>query len=95
VKIEGTCRACGRAVRGDQMIQGGGECPWCGNPFSADYAVVLVNAVRDAQDAGTRLERALEALADVAPNLRIEEASVLGDLRRNLARIDRPAIPQG
>jgi hypothetical protein len=95
VKIEGTCRECGREVTGDQVIQGGGECPWCGTPFSADYALVVVNAVRDAQDAGTKLERALEALADVAPNVRIEDVSVLGDLRRSLARIDRPAIPQG
>ena len=95
MKIEGTCRECGREVMGDQMIQGGGECPWCGTPFSADYTLVFVEAIRDAQDAGTRLERSLEALADVAPNVRIDETSVLGEIRRSLARIDRPAIPQG
>jgi hypothetical protein len=95
VKIEGTCRSCGRAVTGDQVVQGGGECPWCGTPFSPDYAVTFVNAVREAQEAGTRLERSLESLADLSPEVRIDESSVLGDMRRSLARIERPAIRQG
>jgi hypothetical protein len=77
------------------MVQGGGECPWCGNAFSADYAVTFVNAVREAQEAGTQLERALESLADLAPQIRLDEASVLGELRRHLARMERPAITQG
>ena len=95
MKIEGTCRACGRDVAGDQMVQGGAVCPWCGTPFSPDYAVTFVNAIREAQEAGTRLERALETLADLAPDIRLEESSILGDVRRHLGRIARPAIRQG
>ncbi len=95
MRIEGTCRVCGREVTGDQMIRGGGECPWCGTPFSSDYAVTFVNAVREAQEAGTQLERSLEALADLAPEVRIDEGSVLGQVRRSLARLERPAIRQG
>jgi hypothetical protein len=95
VKIEGACRACGRDVAGDQMIQGGGVCPWCGTPFSADYALTFVNAIRDAQEAGTRMERALEALADIAPEVQLDEGSILGASRRSIARIARPAVRQG
>lgn len=94
MKIEGTCRACGREVTGDQMVQGGGECTWCGTPFSPDYAMTFVDAVREAQEAGTRLERALEELADLAPGVQIAEASVLGQARRSLSRIATPALPQ-
>jgi hypothetical protein len=94
VKIEATCKTCRRDVTGDQMIQGGGECPWCGTPFSPDYAVTFVDAVREVQEAGTELERAITALADVGPAISIAEASVLGELRRQLARMERPAVVQ-
>ena len=94
MKIGGTCRTCGRDVTGDQMVREGGVCPWCGTPFSANYAPTFVTAVREAQEAGTRLERAMESLADLTPEVRIDEGSVLGEVRRHLARIDRPAIRQ-
>ena len=94
MKIEGTCRACDRHVTGDQMVRGGGRCPWCGAAFSADYAVTFVNAIREAEEAGTRLERALESLADLTPEVRISEDSVLGVSRGHLARIERPVLRQ-
>ncbi|MEX0985022.1 MAG: hypothetical protein WD096_08235 [Actinomycetota bacterium] len=94
MKIEGTCRSCDRDVTGDQMVHGGGTCPWCGVAFSTDYAVTFVNAVREAQEAGTRLEAALEVLADLGPAVRISENAVLADTRRHLARIERPALRQ-
>ena len=94
MKIEAACRACEREVTGDQIVRGGGRCPWCGAALSPDYAVTFVDAIRNAEEAGTRLERALEALADLAPAVRISEGSVLGTAQRHLARIERPALRQ-
>ena len=48
MKIKGTCRRDGREILADQVIASGGECPWDGEPFNADYAVTLVDALRDA-----------------------------------------------
>jgi len=59
VKIKGTCRRCGREFLVEQVIRNGGECPWDGKPFQADYAVVLVDSLRDAESAGNTLENAL------------------------------------
>ena len=58
MKIKGTCRRDGREFLGEQVVASGGECPWDGQPFNADYAVTLVDSIlghmRDALD---RLER--------------------------------------
>ena len=94
MKIQATCNECGRDVAADQAIGGGGTCPWCGTAFSPDYALTFVDALRDAQEAGTRLERALEAIADVGPAMTIAEGSVTGQLRRHLGRLGRPVLQQ-
>jgi len=48
VKIKGTCKRCGREFFFEQAIASGGRCPWDGEPFNADYAVVLVESMRAA-----------------------------------------------
>jgi hypothetical protein len=95
VKIKGTCGRCEREFLAEQVVASGGECPWCGVPFNPDYAVVLVDALRDAEEAGTRLERALEAVADLDPAFTLSEGSVTGDARGSLARLGRNIIRQG
>lgn len=95
MKIKGTCKRCGRAFLAEQVIDGGGVCPWDGEAFSADYALTLVEALRDAEEAGTNLERALEAVADLRPEFTVEAASVLGELRADLARLEQNLITQG
>jgi hypothetical protein len=95
VKIKGTCKRDGREFLAEQVIEGGGECPWDGEPFQPDYAVTLVNAIRDAEEAGSRLEQALEQVADLAPEFTLDEDTVLGSLRRSLARIDSNLVKQG
>lgn len=89
MKIKGSCRRCGREVLVEQVIEGGGVCPWDGRPLQEDYAVVLVDSLRDAQAAGSDLEAALEKIADLAPDLDLDADSVLADLRAALERLAR------
>lgn len=89
MKIKGRCRRCDREVLIEQVIEGGGVCPWDGRPLQEDYAVVLVDSLRDAQSAGSDLEAALEKIADLAPDLDLDADSILTDLRASLDRLAR------
>jgi hypothetical protein len=95
VKIKGTCKRDGRDFMAEQVIAGGGACPWDGEPFQADYAVTLVNALRDAEEAGSVLEQALEQIADLAPEFTVDADSVLASLRTSLGRIGQNLVKQG
>jgi hypothetical protein len=87
VKIRGTCKRDGRDFFVEQVIDIGGECPWDGRPFNADYAAVLVESLQEAERAGTQLERALERVAALHPAFTLDEETVLGDVRRQLRRL--------
>jgi hypothetical protein len=89
VKMKGTCRRCGRDFLVEQVLQNGGECPWDGKPFQADYAVVLVDALRDAENAGNTLENALEKIADLEPEFVLHADTVLDEQRASLDRMER------
>ena len=95
MRIKGTCKRCGRDFLVDQVIESGGRCPWDGQPFTADYAIVLIDALRDAQEAGTTLERALEALADIRPEFTLDLAAVTARITSSVARLQRKLITQG
>lgn len=89
MKIKGTCRRCGREFLVEQVLQNGGLCPWDGRPFQPNYAVVLADALRDAEAAGGTLENALEKIADMEPEFVLDLDSVLGQLREHLERLER------
>ena len=89
MKMKGTCRRCGRDFLVEQVLQNGGECPWDGKPFQADYAVVLVDALRDAENAGNTLENALEKIADLEPEFVLHADTVLDEQRASLDRMER------
>jgi hypothetical protein len=89
VKIKGTCRRCGREFLVEQVLNNGGECPWDGKPFQPDYAVVLVDTLRDAEQAGSALEDALGKAADLEPDFVIDADSVLAALREHLERLEQ------
>jgi hypothetical protein len=89
LKIKGTCRRCGREFLVEQVIENGGRCPWDGKPFQADYAVVLVDSLRDAEAAGNALENALEKVADIEPEFVLDIDSVIGRIREHLERLER------
>ncbi len=87
MKIKGTCRHCGREFLVEQVLENGGRCPWDGRPFEPDYAVVLVDALRDAEAAGNTLENALEKIADIGPEFVLDMDSILGEVRAHLERL--------
>ena len=89
MKIKGTCRRCGREFLAEEVVANGGRCPWDGKPLQPDYAVVLVDALRDAAAAGGTLENALEKLADLEPDLVLDVDSVIAGLRGHLERLER------
>jgi hypothetical protein len=89
VKIKGTCRRDGREFLVEQVIGNGGRCPWDGKPFQADYAVVLVDSLRDAEAAGNTLENAVEKVADMEPEFVLDIDSVIGRIREHLERLER------
>ena len=95
MKIKGTCKRCGRDVFAEQIIAAGGTCPWDGEPFKADYAVVLVEALREAETAGGRLEAALEEIAALQPALSIEATSVTAGIQAPIAQLSKNLIAQG
>ena len=95
MKIKGIDKRTGREFMVEQVIESGGASPWDGHPYSADYAVTLVNALRDAEEAGTKMEEALEQIADLAPAFTLDEASVLGPLRGHLTRLGQNLVQQG
>jgi len=95
VKIKGTCKRDGRDFLVEQVIEAGGECPWDGQPFNADYAVVLVEALREAESAGNAFERALETIADIGPAFTLDETSVIGGIKVSLARLRQNLVTQG
>jgi len=95
VKIKGTCKRDGREFMVEQVIASGGRCPWDGEPFDMDYAVTLVDALRDAEEAGTKLETALEAVASLDPEFRLSADSVIAAIRRQIDRLDRNTVRRG
>jgi hypothetical protein len=95
VKIKGTCKRDGRDFFAEQVVELGGECPWDGQPFNADYAAVLVESLRDAERLGTAFQRALERVASLHPAFTLDEESVLGELKTQLGRLHRDLVRQG
>jgi hypothetical protein len=95
VKIKGTCKRCHREFLIEQAIANGGVCPWDGEPFSADYAVTLVDALREAAEHGSKFEHALESLADLHPAFVLDEDSVIANTRAQLARFSENLVVQG
>ncbi len=95
MKIKGTCKRDGRDFLAEQVVAAGGECPWDGEPFNADYAVTLVNALREAEEAGSRLELALEQVAALRPDFTLHVDTVIGGIRTQLSKLDRNLVQQG
>jgi predicted Zn-ribbon and HTH transcriptional regulator len=90
VKIRGTCANCGREFLPEQVIDAGGHCPWCGKAFNRDYTALLVQALRQADQAGDDLEAALKDMASIEElAMDIDEDSVLEPLREAFRTLRR------
>jgi hypothetical protein len=95
VKIKGLDKRNGREFLVEQAIESGGTSPWDGRPFSSDYAVTLVNALRTAEEAGAKLEEALEQIADIRPDFTLDARSVIGPLTASIERLNQNLVQQG
>jgi hypothetical protein len=95
VKIRGFDKRNDREFLVEQVIESGGSSPWDGQPFNADYAVTLVNALKEAEEAGTALEFALQTIADLQPDFTLDDASVIGPLKVSLDRLRQNLVKQG
>jgi hypothetical protein len=95
VKIKGTCKRCGREFFFEQAIASGGRCPWDGEPFNPDYAVVLIESMRQAEEAGSRLEAALEDIAALRPAFTVGATSVTGSITGSIGKLAKNLITQG
>jgi hypothetical protein len=95
MKIKATCKRCGREFFFEQAVASGGRCPWDGEPFSADYAVVLVEAMRNAEEAGSLFEQALEDIAAVRPAFTVEASSVQAKIQAAIAALGKNLVTQG
>ncbi|MGH2656941.1 MAG: hypothetical protein ACRDIZ_09665, partial [Actinomycetota bacterium] len=90
MKIRGTCTNCGREFLPEQVIDAGGHCPWCGKAFNRDYTALLVQALRQADQAGDDLEAALKDMASIDElAMDVDEESVLEPLRDALRAVRR------
>lgn len=90
MKIRGTCTNCGREFLPEQVIDAGGHCPWCGKAFNRDYTALLVQALRQADQAGETLEAALKDMASIDElAMDVDEESVLEPLRDALRAVQR------
>jgi len=95
MKIKAMCNRCGREFFFEQAIASGGRCPWDGEPFTADYAVVLVEAMQHAEEAGSLFEQALEDIAAVRPAFTVDASSVQAKIQAAIAALGKNMIAQG
>ena len=95
MKIRGTCKRDGRDFLVEQVVESGGECPWDGEPFNADYAATLVDALERAEMAGTAFEEALRKVADLHPEFTLHESSALEPIREQLVRFQARLVRRG
>jgi hypothetical protein len=91
MKIKGTCTRCGREFLVQQVVDNHGHCPWCGQPFSADYTAILADVLQSAETAGSVLEDALERIEGMDLAMELDEGSILGELQESLGSIKRGA----
>lgn len=84
MKIKGTCARCGREFLAQQVIEAGGHCPWCGQPFNRDYTANLAQALQQAEMAGNRLQDALQQMAGMELYMELDDEAILEPIRTEL-----------
>ena len=100
MKIKLVHTDCGREVLVHQLLESQGHCPWDGKPISRDYTAVLASSLEAAEAAGSALESALDRIAGLGGQMRLDEDSLLGAVRERIDRVNRagdgvPAMREG
>jgi hypothetical protein len=73
MRIMAVCNNCQRDLLLSQLVEGPqitGRCPWCGTLLAPHYTLLLADAIRRAERAGTELVRALHSSAKAGPACR-------------------------
>jgi hypothetical protein len=91
VKITLYDRESGREFLVRQVIDSHGHNPWTGRPLSNEYTAVLAEGLQAVEIAGTALEQALDRIIGMAPEMLLEQDTVLGSLRERLDRLNAAA----
>ena len=87
MKIRGTCQNCGRDFLTQQVLATGGHCWNCAKPYQPHYTAVFVEAIAQAEIAGSSLEAALEKLAGMEAAIVLDGEAVLEPMRAHLEAI--------
>lgn len=89
MRIKGTCKSCGREWLATQVVESHGHCPWCGQAFTRDYTANLSRALAAAGTSGQVLEDALQQIADMDPNLELDEDTIIEPIREAIRSMRR------
>jgi hypothetical protein len=96
MRIMAVCNNCQRDLLLSQLVEGPeitGRCPWCGTLLAPHYTLLLADAVRRAEHAGTELVRALAQLGEGWAMLQIRPESVLDPIRGPRTAEEPPSRP--
>ena len=91
MKVEAKCGTCGRKFLLAQIGEDSdapGRCPFCGAHFAKQYSTVLVDAVRDAENAATYFSHAMSRLDSMETGFDIDYESLMDEIS---AQIGRPS----
>jgi hypothetical protein len=83
MKIQATCQTCGRKFLLSQIGQDSdapGRCPFCGAHFAKQYSTVLIDAVRDAENAANYFAHALSSLDSLETGFQIDYDALLAEI---------------
>jgi hypothetical protein len=96
MRILAVCNNCQRDLLVSQLVEGPqitGRCPWCGTLLAPHYTLLLADAIRRAERAGTELVRALAQFGEGWASLQIRPESVLDPIRAPLTAQEPPSRP--
>lgn len=94
MKIQATCDTCGRRFLLSQIgpdSDAPGRCPFCGARFGRHYSTVLVDAVRESEEAASRFVQVLSRLQAMETGFDLDLERLLKDLGEQVRAHERPA----
>ena len=95
MKIEGTCDTCYRTFVLSQIgpeSDAPGRCPFCGARFARHYTGVLVETVREAEQAGASFVQVLGRLQGIETGFEIDLDRLLNDLQEQIRAHESPRV---
>jgi transposase-like protein len=97
MNVEARCRTCEREFLLAQIgpeSDAPGRCPFCGARFSRHYGTLLVDAVRDAEEATVHFVRSLERLRALQDGFDVAFDRLIRTVRKRVIS-ERPASRSG